>query len=76
MGAREEWLGRVKGLMKAELKRRDVSYGELAHRLSEMGIRETEASVTMKIVRGTFPTWVFFATMKAIGCPLIRLEDV
>lgn len=76
MGARDEWLGRVKGLMKAELKRREVSYGELAHRLREMGIRETEASVTMKIARGTFPTWFFFATMKAIGCPLIRLEDV
>ena len=76
MGAREEWLSRVKGLMKAELKRRDVSYGELAHRLTEIGIRETEASVTMKVARGIFPTWFFFASMRTIGCPLIRLDDV
>lgn len=76
MDTKDEWAGRVKRLMKAELKRRDVSYGELAHRLTEMGIEETEASVTMKVNRGAFPTWFFFAAMSVIGCPLIRLEDV
>jgi hypothetical protein len=40
-----------------------------------MGIKETEASITMKVNRGAFPTWFFFASMKTIGCPLIRLED-
>ena len=76
MNARDEWLGRVKGLMKAELKRRGITYEELARRLAEMGIEETEASITMKVNWGAFPTWFFFASMKAIGCPLIRLEDV
>ena len=40
-----------------------------------MGIEEAEASITMNAARGGFPAWFFFASMKAIGCPLIRLED-
>lgn len=43
---------------------------------SRMGIEETEASITMKVNRGAFPAWFFFASMLAIGYPLIRLEDV
>jgi len=38
--------------MKAELKRADVTYEELARRLSEMGFRETKASVASKLSRG------------------------
>jgi hypothetical protein len=70
-----EWAGRAKRFFKAELKRRDVTYEELARRLSEMGIDETEWSVAMKINRGAFPTWFFLASMKAIECSLIRLDD-
>jgi len=43
MNARDEWLGRVKGLMKAELKRRGVTYEDLARRLADMGIADSNA---------------------------------
>lgn len=76
MEAKDEWAGRAKRFMKAELKRHDVTYDELARRLSAMGIEETEGSVTVKINRGAFPTWFFLASMKAIGCPAVRVEDV
>ena len=68
MDSKDGWAGRAKRFFKAELKRRDVTYEDLARRLSEMGIDETEGSVAMKINRGTFPTWFFLASMKAIGC--------
>ncbi|AWK85964.1 DUF6471 domain-containing protein [Azospirillum thermophilum] len=76
MDSKDDWADRSKRFFKAELKRRDVTYDELARRLSEMGIEESEGSVAMKINRGTFPTWFFLASMKAIGCPAVRVEDV
>lgn len=76
MDSKDDWADRSKRFFKAELKRRDVTYDELARRLSEMGIEESEGSVAMKINRGAFPTWFFLASMKAIGCPAVRVEDV
>jgi hypothetical protein len=71
-----EWSERTKRFLKAELKRADVSYEELAARLSEMGLRETRASISNKISRGGFPASFFVAALKAIGVQQMRLEDV
>jgi hypothetical protein len=40
-----------------------------------MGMPETEGSVTVKINRGAFPAWFFFAAMKAIGTNTVRLHE-
>jgi Domain of unknown function (DUF6471) len=71
-----EWGDRAKRFLKAELKRADVTYEELARRLRERGLDETKHSVAAKIGRGTFPTAFFFAAMKAIGRENISLSDV
>jgi Domain of unknown function (DUF6471) len=73
-GSSEQWAEHAKRQVKAELKRADVSYAELARRLTEMGLPETEGSVTVKINRGTFPAWFLFAAMRAIGAREIRLD--
>ncbi len=64
----------AKRQLKAELKRADVGYAELARRLTEMGLPETEGSVTVKINRGAFPAWFLFAVMKAIGAKELRVD--
>jgi len=74
-GTSEKWAEHAKRHLKAELKRADVGYVELARRLSEMGLPETEGSVTVKINRGAFPAWFLFAVMRAIGAHTLRLED-
>ncbi len=74
-GTSDEWANRAKRHLKAELKRADVGYAELARRLTEMGLPETEGSVTVKINRGAFPAWFLFAVMRAIGLNTLRLED-
>jgi len=74
-GSSDEWAGLAKRHLKAELKRADVGYAELARRLSEMGLPETEGSITVKINRGAFPAWFLFATLRAIGCTVLRLGD-
>ncbi len=72
----DKWANHAKRQLKAELKRADVGYVELAHRLTEMGLPETEGSVTAKINRGAFPAWFLFAVMKAIGRDIVRLDDI
>ena len=74
-GSSKEWSDRAARHLKAELKRADVQYAELARRLTEMGIPETDTSVAAKINRGAFPAWFLFAVMRAIGAHTLRLED-
>jgi hypothetical protein len=74
MSAEREWSDRAKRLIKAELKRADVTYEELANRLTDMGFEETKASIASKISRGAFPTSFFLATMKAIGRQTVALD--
>ncbi len=71
----DRWAGHAKRHLKAELKRADVDYAELARRLTEMGLPETEGSVTVTINRGAFPAWFLMAVMKAIGAHTLRVED-
>jgi 3-mercaptopyruvate sulfurtransferase SseA len=71
-----EWTDRAKRFLKAELKRADVTYEELARRLREHGLNETKHSVAAKIGRGTFPAAFFFVVMKAIGRENVSLADV
>ncbi len=73
-GTSDKWADHAKRQLKAELKRADVGYAELARRLSEMGLPETEGSVTVKINRGAFPAWFLFAVMKAIGAKELRVD--
>lgn len=70
------WTERTKRFLKVELKRADVTYEELARRLTKMGMEETKASVSNKISRGGFPASFFVAAMKAIGVQQLRIEDL
>jgi hypothetical protein len=70
----DEWADFAKRQVKGEMARAGVRYAELAKRLTEMGLPETEASVTVKINRGAFPAWFLFAVMRAIGVGTLRLE--
>jgi Domain of unknown function (DUF6471) len=73
----KEWANRARRYLKAELKRADVTYAELAKRLREQhGLDETEASITSKLGRGTFPATFFIAAMVAIGAEVVKLEDI
>jgi hypothetical protein len=70
-----EWEERAKGLFKAELKRRNIGYRELAEKLTAMGIPETERNIANKISRGGFTAAFFIQCLSAIGCTSLRLED-
>ncbi len=69
----KDWQERAKGLLKAELKRRNVGYRALAEKLMAMGIPETEANIKNKISRGGFTAVFFLQCLEAAGCQTLRL---
>ena len=71
----KEWADRVKGMLKAELKRRNISYRQLAERLEEMGVHDSERNINNKVSRGGFTAVFFVQCLVAIGCINLRLED-
>ena len=58
---------RAKGLLMAELKRRNVGYRELAEKLTAAGSPETERNIANKISRGGFTAAFLLQCLHAIG---------
>lgn len=75
MQSEQQWDERVKALLKAELKRRNVSYMELVDRLGSVGVHETEPNVRNKIARGKFTAVFLLQCLEAIGVKTLRLSD-
>lgn len=71
----KDWQAKVKGILKAELKRRDLSYRDLAEKLEAVGVKDSERNISNKIARGSFTAVFFVQCLEAIGCHTIRLED-
>ena len=71
----KDWQDRVKNILKAELKRRAVSYQQLSERLAEMEVHETEKNIRQKLSRGGFSATFFVQCLVAIGCQQVRLSD-
>jgi hypothetical protein len=67
---------RAARFVKAELKRANVTYDELALRLKEHGLSETRNSIAAKLKRGTFPATFLLAVMAAIELESVSLADV
>lgn len=68
---------RAARFLKAELKRADLTYEELAERLKKHGHpHETVDSIKAKLKRGTFPATFMLACAAAIGLEAINLGDV
>lgn len=75
MVAQDEWHQKVKGILKGELKRRNMGYKDLVARLAEMGIHETERNIANKISRGGFTAVFFVQCLVAIGAKHVYLEN-
>jgi hypothetical protein len=74
MATDAEWASKVKGLLKSELKKRNISYKQLAEKLEAMGIHETERNINNKISRGGFTAVFFVECLAAIGCQSLDLR--
>jgi hypothetical protein len=70
----KKWQGRVRGILRAELARRNLNYVDLADLLRAIGVEDTPKNLSNKIARGRFTATFFMQCMRAIGCRIIHLD--
>lgn len=68
-----EYEMKAKNLLKSELKRKGVTYAQLAEKLAAMDIHETERNLNNKISRGGFSAAFLLQCLEAIGATSIQL---
>ena len=73
MPERNEWEAQVSGLLKAELKRHNVTYAQLVDKLAAIGVEESEPNVRNKLARGKFSAAFLVQCLTAIGLDHLRL---
>ncbi len=70
----KEWEDRVKNLLKAELKRKGVTYAELVGKLAAIGVHDSEPNIRNKISRGKFTAVFLVQCLEAIGVENVRIS--
>ena len=73
----QDWKQHVKGLVRAEMVKRSVSFADLADLLEEkFGVVDTPANLSNKVGRGTFGAILMVQILEAIGCDNLQLPTV
>jgi len=70
----QEYEEKAKNLLKAELKRKGVTYAQLVENLDALGLQETERNLANKISRGGFTAAFLLQCLNAIGAKNLHLE--
>jgi hypothetical protein len=74
MPEQSKWEVKAANLLKAELKRKGMTYSQLVERLADIGISEKEVNVANKLSRGKFSAAFMLACLKAIGAQQLQLD--
>jgi hypothetical protein len=72
----ENWTETASNILKAELKRKKMTYDMLHEHLLKLGIAETSDGIKVKIHRGTFQFAFFLQCAVAMDLKHIRFEDI
>jgi hypothetical protein len=70
----EAWDAKVKAILKAELKRKGVTYAHLVEKLAAVGVKETEPNIRNKMARGKFTAVFMLQVLTAIGARDLRID--
>jgi hypothetical protein len=68
-----EYEAKAKNLLKGELKRRGITYGQLVEKLAAIGVVETERNLNNKISRGGFTAAFMLQCLEAVGTTEIKV---
>lgn len=74
MVERTDWEARAANLLKAELKRKGVTYAQLIEKLADIGVDEKEVNVRNKLSRGKFTAAFLLQCLSAIGTENLHLS--
>ncbi|MEJ0025499.1 MAG: DUF6471 domain-containing protein [Rhizomicrobium sp.] len=68
-----DWARRI---IRVEMAKRDLSYGELAELLDKAGVHENERNLRNKVARGEFSAAFLLMCLKVMGCASLDLRDL
>ena len=71
----KDWHDRTRGLLRAELARRNISNRQLVGLLAGIGVKESEQNISNKLARGSFNAVFLVQVLDAIGCRVLRLKE-
>jgi len=74
MPERTDWEEKAKGLLRAEMARKGVTYAGLAERLAEIGIEDNERNLRNKVSRGKFTAGFLLQCLTALGSSHLHLD--
>ncbi len=69
----KEYQDKAKGLLRAEIARRNLSYEDLAQKLAAIGVEDTARNLSNKIARGGFSAGFLIQCLEAMGVESLRL---
>lgn len=74
MPERTDWEAKARGLIRGEMAKKNITYAQLAERLSAIGVSEDERNLRNKVSRGKFTAAFLLQCLEAIGCQSLRLD--
>ena len=69
----DEWHDLVKGMLRAEMTRRGITYDQLSAKLAEIGVTEQSKSLRNKVARGGFSAVFFVQCLRAMGVDRVQI---
>ena len=73
MVERTDWEEKAKGLLRAEMALRGMTYAQLVVGLATIGVDENERNLRNKVSRGKFTAGFFLQCLRACGTDLLHL---
>ena len=74
MPERTDWENKAKGLLRAEMARRGVTYASLVERLAAIGVQDNERNLRNKVSRGKFTAGFLLQCLAALGASSLHLS--
>lgn len=69
----KQYQDKAKGLLRAEIARRNLSYEDLAQKLAAIGVEDSARNLSNKIARGGFSAGFMLQCLEAMGVETLRL---
>lgn len=73
MAEKTDWEALAANLLKAELKRKGVTYAQLVEKLAAIGVDDKEVNIRNKLSRGKFTAAFLLQCLSAIGSQTLHL---
>lgn len=70
-----DWNAYAKGVLRAEMARRQIKSADLVQLLKEIGIEDNDRNVGNKIARGTFSAAFFLQCLAAMKVSNLHLDE-